>query len=90
MARASSVFRDTFEVCDEGTSSSPQSNGHIPKIDVEETALTFAFIVGILYESPGIQYALLQLPFERQSLVWQGGIKCDLAEVTSLAEQAMQ
>ena len=84
MARASSVFRD------EGTSSSPQSNGHIPKIDVEETALTFAFIVGILYESPGIQYALLQLPFERQSLVWQGGIKYDSAEVTLLAEQAMQ
>ena len=86
---ASSVFRNMFEVCD-GTSSSPPSDEDIPTINVEEPSVVFAYIIGILYGTQGIQGALLQTTFGNQSLIWQGGIKYDLAEVTSLAEQAMQ
>lgn len=90
LGRASTFFHDMFEVCDAGASSSPPSDENIPTIIVEESTVTFAYIIGILYETQGIQCALLRTTFEMQSQIWHGGIKYDSAVVTALAEQAMQ
>lgn len=90
LSRASTVFRDLFEVCGREAHASAPSEDALPKIDVDEPIITFAFIIGILYENAGVQYSLLQTDFEQQSLIWHGGIKYDSAVVTALAEQAMQ